>query len=391
MDERAGSTHSASAMRSLGWKKIKILAGILTAKRAFTGPYFVRISLTDACNYSCIMCANHSPLLASIRPTDGRELQKWGQTREGEKRVYLDVELAKKLIDELVQMEVNHVLFTAFGEPFMHPGLMDMIRYTSSKGIRTGVISNGALIDQNRAKALLESGLHHLNISLNSASRETFREIHQRPPVRDFDSICQTIRFLAEHRNPGQLRLGVSNVICSMNVHEAEDMARLAIELGVDDLTFIRVIVFEQIQHLSLSAEQRSLMEQSVPKVKSILSSSGVNTNIDRIDWGSEKLNRSGGLYSQISCYIGWVLSLISANGNVYPCCGCSRIMGNIKEKSFQEIWTASKYGLFRQQAKSLVNRRSEVPSCRCYNCDHWESIPIHNHLHPFGKVDLYF
>ena len=323
------------------YKWVKILAGIFTSRYAFTGPYTARISLCDRCKYKCIMCPSHSPLLADIQPKreSNNYFEKFGQSREREKRAMLDIKLVKDIIDDLSEMDVGSIVFTAFGEPFLHPKILEAIEYVKYKNMHCSVTSNGALITEDMALKLVELGLDNLNISINSASPETYVQIHVNQPSNNFYNICNVLKLMVEEKKIRKQKLphiGLSAVICSINAHEIEEMAKLAAEIGVNSFGYAKIVVFEQTKHLLPISKQINEIINQVVKAKSILNSAGIQSSfqIEKSDWIKSGL-KSQEFFSRIPCYIGWMLCLISANGNVYPCCGCSKKMGNVKENSY--------------------------------------------------------
>ena len=57
--------------------------------------------------------------------------------------------LFKKLVDECVELGIEHVRMHNYGEPFVDRQLVDKVRYAKQKGIpQVGMISNGSLITE---------------------------------------------------------------------------------------------------------------------------------------------------------------------------------------------------------------------------------------------------
>lgn len=75
----------------------------------------------------------------------------------------LDQELFRRI---LPQLSTRHVHLQGWGEPFLHPGLLDMVRAAKAAGFAAGTTSNGLLLDRAMAEAVAESGLDVLALSL---------------------------------------------------------------------------------------------------------------------------------------------------------------------------------------------------------------------------------
>jgi MoaA/NifB/PqqE/SkfB family radical SAM enzyme len=144
---------------------LRVIAGIITTRKAFTGPIKVQISPVNICNNSCLMCRSHSPLN-----------EEKVYTKTGKKLMEMDVFV--KLIEELYRMGTKEVQLSGRGEPFLHSDVFDMIKYIKSKGICCYVTTNGSLLNEESSEKLVEYKLDVLNISLNSCKEETHSIIH---------------------------------------------------------------------------------------------------------------------------------------------------------------------------------------------------------------------
>jgi cyclic pyranopterin phosphate synthase len=119
---------------------------------------YLRVSLTDRCNLRCQYCYGSADCLDDIP-------------------ALLTNEQLVRLIRTFAALGVNKIRFTG-GEPLIYPGLVDVIRKTSSiEGIsRIGITTNGLLLES-KLPSLIEAGLNGLNISLDSFKRDRFKEI----------------------------------------------------------------------------------------------------------------------------------------------------------------------------------------------------------------------
>ncbi len=117
-------------------------------------PEIVQIESTNICNARCVFC-----------PRD--EMHR--------KQGVMDDALFRKVVDECAALGIRHVRLHNFGEPFVDRGLAGKVAYAKQKGIaEVGVISNGSLIDEQVARAVVEAGLDAINISVDASGREVF-------------------------------------------------------------------------------------------------------------------------------------------------------------------------------------------------------------------------
>lgn len=124
--------------------------------RAPRVPEIVQIESTNICNAKCVFC-----------PRDDME------RRQG----IMDMALFRKIADECAALGIGHVRMHNYGEPFIDRQLVEKVRYAKSVGIReVGMISNGSLITEEVARAMIEAGLDAINISVDASGKEVFEQ-----------------------------------------------------------------------------------------------------------------------------------------------------------------------------------------------------------------------
>lgn len=123
---------------------------------------YLRISLTDRCNFRCQYCM----------PAEGVV---WRPRQE-----ILTFEEIERLVNVFARLGVEKVRLTG-GEPTLRKGLPGLIqRIRSIEGIEKVLLTtNGTLLDSTAA-TLRKSGLSGINISLDTLRRDRFLEITRR-------------------------------------------------------------------------------------------------------------------------------------------------------------------------------------------------------------------
>jgi radical SAM protein with 4Fe4S-binding SPASM domain len=96
-------------------------------------------------------------------------------------------------------------------------------------------------------------------------------------------------------------------------------------------------------------------------------------------------------LLETVPCQLGWFHTIIRANGDVIPCCkGRNKPMGNLYERTFQEIWYSSKYDEFRDKGKHLSKSDPYFHPMDCYKmCDNVGMLlTIEHHMERLRKFE---
>jgi radical SAM protein with 4Fe4S-binding SPASM domain len=173
--------------------------------RTPSAPYRMDLALTYRCNNDCAHCYNARPRTHPEIETDD-----W-----------------RRILDLLWKEGVPHICFTG-GEATLRNDLPDLIAHAESLGQITGLLTNGRrLADRAYLDRLLEAGLDHVQITLESHDRE----IHDRM-VACRGAWRQTVEGL---RNALSTRLYVmtNTTLLAENAPALEATLDFLAELGV--------------------------------------------------------------------------------------------------------------------------------------------------------------
>src|SRR5256885_11497230 len=123
----------------------RFLQGCLSA------PITVTWEITAACNIACVHCLSSS-----------------GRRRPRE----LTTQQSLALVDELAEMQVFQIHFGG-GEPFIYPGIWQVLEHARDRGLVMCVSTNGTLITQDRARRLAELEPIYFQVSLDGGTPQT--------------------------------------------------------------------------------------------------------------------------------------------------------------------------------------------------------------------------
>ena len=278
----------------------RVLAA-LGRDRAPRLPEIVQIESTNICNARCVFC-----------PRD--EMHR--------KQGVMDEALFRKVVDECAALGIQHVRLHNFGEPFVDRHLAEKIAYAKRQGIaEVGVISNGSLIDEQVARAVIDAGLDAINISVDASGREVFE----------------------------RTRVGLKYDKVIANI---ERLVRLRGELGRTHPKLILSFVRQD-----NGEEERAFIErwrQVADKV-----------HITDIHNWAGTLNREGDV--RFPCYRQWLTFTVLWDGRVSLCCADfdgKVTLGDLRTSSLREIWDSEAYRAVRRE-----HLQSGGPAI-CHGCD---------------------
>jgi MoaA/NifB/PqqE/SkfB family radical SAM enzyme len=390
--------------------KLLVTAGILHSERAFTGPEVLHIDLTNQCNFNCLACWCRSPLLAD------KAMPEW------EKKLSLPLDVIKSVFDDLSQIGgLRQVKIVGGGEPFMHPGILQIIRYIKNKDkdIQIDINTNCSLVDKETAGRLLELEVDSLTVSLWAGTPEVYAVVHPNQTGHTFNKIKDILKFISEIKETGNSprpRITFHNVIFNLNYKNVREMLRFALEVKADDIQFVPVdTVKERTETLLLNDAEREELLACLYEIKKDYDSKTLQyvsrdagsiklPDFDGFIRRIEGLNIATGVYDEeiveeFPCYTGWLFARIMATGDVAPCCKGHRMrMGNIYKNRFKDIWFSDTYNEFRRNGLNLTKKHyyfSKIGNeadakTGCYNCDNlWQNIPMHKRITMLKKSPL--
>jgi cyclic pyranopterin phosphate synthase len=176
----------------------------------------LRVSLTDRCNLRCSYCM----------PAEGLD---WLPNEQ----VLTDDEVVRLITIAVDRLGVREVRFTG-GEPLLRRGLPDIVRRTTQLSPRPETsITTNALGLTHTARALADAGLDRVNVSLDTARPDSFREITRRDRFKD------VVAGLEAAKEAGLEPVKVNAVLLrGINDDQAPELLRWCIERGYE-LRFI--------------------------------------------------------------------------------------------------------------------------------------------------------
>lgn len=172
---------------------------------------YLRISVTERCNFRCTYCA--------AVPAGGE--------RSAAKSEFLSFEEIERVARVAARMGLSKIRLTG-GEPTVRRDLPTLVRKLSSiKGVREIAMTTNASMLAQLAWPLKDAGLDRLNISLDSIKRERFNRIARR------DCFEVVMKGIAEAVRVGYENLKFNCVVVrGDNDDELCDLADFAAESG---------------------------------------------------------------------------------------------------------------------------------------------------------------
>lgn len=282
-------------------------------------------------------------------------------------------------VKEVYRLGLREVYFHGYGEPFMHPGILDIFDTVRDQfpRLKQFVVTNGTYLFEETVENLIRNRVG-IRVSLHAGDPETWNRINPDLEPGLFNRASKGISALAEN-HPEQVE--VLFVILKANYRQIDKMVEFALACGVRKILFRPMRLYSDANgmlmnaHLQLSREEHL---ESVQRIQSLKKSTNGKLSIDsapfELSTYKDRLGRpsSAGFYESNVCLLGWVFSLILKDGTVLGCLDESfdKPMGNIFSNSFREIWWSDNYRRFRKQQLFKKGEKYCDGDCRTW-CQH--------------------
>jgi radical SAM protein with 4Fe4S-binding SPASM domain len=250
-------------------------------------PPSLQIEPTNNCNLHCTCCSGYT------------------NTR---KRGFMDLKLFSNIIDEAAEIGVKRIHLYLHGEPLLHPKIGDMIRHVKSRGLALTMATNAMLLDGNRIRDVLESGMtsaDYLLFSVLGFSKEAHEKIQRGVNHEQVQkNIADVMQYRKAHRLKGPI---AETVLYVLPENRGEEEAYTS---------YWRKIVDNA--RIGDASEQYAEFREGVTSVP----------------------------HRAKTCHHLWERMCVHWNGNV-PLCHADidgeYALGNVKSQSIKEIWNGDR------------------------------------------------
>lgn len=307
-----------------------------------TYPIYMEMSPSGACNHRCTYCA-----------LDFMEYQKR----------YLNTNILKERLTEMGELGLKSVMYAGEGEPFLHKDIAEIIKHTKKSGIDVSITTNGVLLNESLADEIV-ADVEWIKVSINGATKDTYAKIHRSKPD-DLETVINNMKYAVKIRseNGYKCALGMQLLLIPENQHEAEPLAELARDIGMDYL-----VIKPYSQHpLSKTDRYKSVKYNEYTNLADALVK--FNTSEFNVIFRMKTMKKwddAGRNYNRCIALPFW--SYVDAGGNVWGCSvylGDERFFyGNINESRFKEIWEGER----RLKSLRWVEEEFDAGQCRI-NC----------------------
>ena len=296
-------------------------------------PVAVSIEPTTACNLGCPQCP--SGLKQFTRPTGN-----------------LKLETNKAILDSLGK-NLQYINYYFQGEPFINPSFLEVVKEARKRNIYVLTSTNAHFISEKTAEEVVSSGLSEVIISIDGTTQETYENYRI---DGDLNKVLEGTKNLVQARKNANSQYPILTfqfLVSKQNEHQIDEAKKLTQQLGVDNITFKTIQVYDY------------------ETGNELIPDNDTYSRYKKMDDGSYKLKNK----YRNSCWRMWSSCVFTWDGSIVPCCfdkDADHKMGNVTKNHFKEIWRSAIYKEFRDQ---VWKDRQQIEICK--NCSEGSKIWI--------------
>jgi len=278
-------------------------------------PFVVMFELTYSCNEKCVHCFN---------PGAARN-ENENSTRTD--REEIDIFHYEKLLNDLQKMGVVKIILTG-GDPFVKKDIWKLIELIFERDFALDIYTNGLGL-LGRVEKLAKFYPRSVGLSVYSAKDEIHDSI-----TRVKGSLKKTLLVAKDFADYG-VPIYFKCPIMNHNATSYYTVSELAKKFGA--IPQIDITLTDSVDGDTAISEQ---LQVDGELLEIILRDPNIPLYVGKEapNYGSQEKDKS-----QAFCGAGTVLMNITPEGDVTPCNSFPTQFGNLKEKSFLEIWNNSK------------------------------------------------
>jgi radical SAM protein with 4Fe4S-binding SPASM domain len=314
----------ATVLKGLG------LYGV-TVPQKMPAPFLIVWNFTNMCNLRCLHCYQRAD-----KPTPDE----------------LTLEEKLNVVDQLDRAGVAMIALSG-GEPTIHPHFYRIVKEIADRGIYAAVATNGwVFADIEKLKKAVDLGLRYVEVSVDSAD----------PKKHDYFRGVPGAWQRAVKALENAVKLGVNHAMAvtltKLNYNEIEDILDLAESIGVKRVVFFNFVPVgrgkenmwldltpdereEALRTMYKEMKKRDLQVVSTaPQYARVVMqlSGGEEVAPTHFYVGGDRIVKAVAEYVG-GCGAGRIYAAIEPNGDLTPCVFLPIKVGNLRERTFEDLW----------------------------------------------------
>lgn len=260
-------------------------------------------------------------------------------------------------VSQLAQF-AKPILVLSGGEPLFRPDIYQIAMHARDCGLTVALATNGTLITEHVAHAIVDAGIRRVAISIDGAD-ETTHDAFRRQP----GSLAAAVRGFTNLRQLG-MSMQINCTVTKHNVHQIDLLYDRALELGADALHLFMLVPvgcgvqiaesnmlpaeeYERVLNWMYDKSkigQIHLKATCAPHYFRVMRQRAAHEHVRVVATHAHGKPHGPGHNHEMAamtkgCLAGSAICFVSHTGEVFPCGYLPVSAGNVKRQSIADIW----------------------------------------------------
>lgn len=291
-------------------------------------PRLFDIEATNSCNFRCLMC-----------PTGNHSMKR--------KTGFMSDETYERIIAE-IRLTRTPLRFIQWGEPLLHPRIVEFLKLAHENGILTHLNTNGSKLTDELIERLIGSGLDSIKFSFQGVDAKSYAEMRS---TDFFEELMSWVKRFWEIR--GDAARPYIHVSTTITYESPETVARFKSRVG------------EFVDYVSVGRTMLDQIDLNAVRLRP--------PEVDRLRWLKEQ---ESVVKVHPECPEVFDKMSINWDGIVSACCADAdekMVVGSVMSSSLRDLWHSETMNRYRLLLADM--RHDELDLCR--NCWDYQSLQI--------------
>jgi len=309
-------------------------------------PKWVAWEITRRCNLNCVHCRSSSEMEIKGHPD-------------------FSTEEAFRILDDIADY-AHPVIVLSGGEPLLRKDVFEIAKYGTGKGMRMCIATNGTLVTDEICEHMKAAEVKMVSLSLDGSTDAVHDDFRSQKGA--FAGTINAARLFNKH----EIQFLINSSFTKRNQEEIPRVYKLAKELGATAWYMFMIVPTgrgEDIMNELISKEDYEEIldwhyqmekDESDLLVRPTCAPHYYRVVLQKQKEEGEKFERRSLKFStggSKGCIAGQVICLIDVDEEVLPCSYFPKSAGNLREKSFKDIWENSELFLEMRDFKKYKGR----------------------------------
>lgn len=303
-----------------------------------TAPIYVRVKPTNRCNQKCGFCAyGHGDWEIGMHETVAH-------------RDVIPRAKMLEVLEDFRDIGVKAVTYSGGGEPLMHPDIVEFMETTVAYSIDLSIITNGSLLEGDRAAALRAAKWVRVSMDYTDAAQMSKSRC---VPETQFGRVLHNVAEFSKSKLR-RCELGVNYIVTRDNFVGLADFCKRLRDCGVEN---VRISPVWRPDFAEYHKPIAAAVQSEIDAARFLANGSFAVYSSYDLESSSHSVNRG---YHR--CFFSQMVPVVGADQFLY---GCHNVafsehgkIGSIRSRRFKDLW-------FSDEARAFFDGLDPAVSCR--------------------------